>query len=266
MEKMCPECKAPFTCPTPRPQGGGRHGDYCSSDCHKKAWSRRKVLRKRSWTEKEFQKQLQRQGYACLLCLMPFEARAPSIDHSHTTGKVRGLLCNQCNTALGMAKESPETLRRMIAYLEYDLTAFRIYLAGTLANPRIPLLGNRLRAEGFDVMDEWWTPGPQADEHWQEYEGIRGRTYKDALQGRAATNIYLFDRAYLDLADAIVVVLPAGKSAMIEMGYAVGRGKQVCFFLDEEPKRYDIMPRFADMAIKSEDELVSVLRSFADAE
>ena len=39
------------------------------------------------------------------------------VDHCHTTGKVRGLLCTQCNTALGMAKDDIQTLKNMIKYL-----------------------------------------------------------------------------------------------------------------------------------------------------
>lgn len=41
-----------------------------------------------------------------------------AIDHCHTTGKVRGLLCKDCNTALGIVEESPERLRALIAYIE----------------------------------------------------------------------------------------------------------------------------------------------------
>lgn len=39
------------------------------------------------------------------------------VDHCHTTNKVRGLLCSQCNVMLGMAKDSIENLRRAIEYL-----------------------------------------------------------------------------------------------------------------------------------------------------
>lgn len=39
-------------------------------------------------------------------------------DHCHASGRFRGWLCNNCNTALGLAKDSPAILRKMAAYLE----------------------------------------------------------------------------------------------------------------------------------------------------
>jgi hypothetical protein len=40
------------------------------------------------------------------------------IDHDHKTGKIRGVLCTNCNTAIGLAKDSPDRLRLIIQYLE----------------------------------------------------------------------------------------------------------------------------------------------------
>lgn len=41
-----------------------------------------------------------------------------TVDHDHKTGKVRGVVCHPCNTALGMADDSPERLRALADYLE----------------------------------------------------------------------------------------------------------------------------------------------------
>lgn len=58
----------------------------------------------------------------CLLCLGAFEPgwgkTGPSIDHCHKSGKVRGLLCHACNTALGKLQDSQEILARAIEYLK----------------------------------------------------------------------------------------------------------------------------------------------------
>lgn len=40
-----------------------------------------------------------------------------SYDHDHATGEFRGWLCHTCNVALGMAKDDPELLEKMAAYL-----------------------------------------------------------------------------------------------------------------------------------------------------
>ena len=40
------------------------------------------------------------------------------VDHDHKTGKVRGILCNNCNTGLGMLQDNPKLLLRAISYLK----------------------------------------------------------------------------------------------------------------------------------------------------
>lgn len=41
-----------------------------------------------------------------------------SVDHCHTTGKVRGLLCDNCNKSLGLLKDSIEIVSNMLIYLQ----------------------------------------------------------------------------------------------------------------------------------------------------
>jgi hypothetical protein len=53
------------------------------------------------------------QGGCCLICKLPGKL---VVDHDHENGEVRGLLCNPCNTALGLLKEDTA---RMLAMRDY---------------------------------------------------------------------------------------------------------------------------------------------------
>lgn len=68
---------------------------------------------------------LEAQSGVCLVCGQPETAvgrggglRTLCVDHDHVTGAIRGLLCRNCNVALGIVHDSIPTLRSMIAYLE----------------------------------------------------------------------------------------------------------------------------------------------------
>lgn len=59
------------------------------------------------------------QGYRCAICETIFlSTKDAHVDHSHTTGKVRQILCSSCNLGIGKFKESKETLQKAIEYLE----------------------------------------------------------------------------------------------------------------------------------------------------
>jgi len=61
------------------------------------------------------------QGGRCASCLvrLEFYDKDTHLDHCHSTGQVRGLLCCCCKQAAGFAGDSPDTLRRLAAYLEH---------------------------------------------------------------------------------------------------------------------------------------------------
>jgi hypothetical protein len=68
-------------------------------------------------TVEEYDEMVVDQGGKCKICLNPPVDRCLSVDHDHVTGKVRGLLCSNCNSMLGYAKDNPVLLRRGIDYL-----------------------------------------------------------------------------------------------------------------------------------------------------
>jgi hypothetical protein len=121
-----------------------------------------------------------------------------------------------------------------------------IYLVGSLRNPEIPKYADMLRREGHEVFDDWFAAGPIADDSWQEYEKTKGVHYDEALKSWAAQHVFEFDKHHLNRCDAVVLVMPAGKSGHLELGYAVGIGKKAYVLFDREPDRWDVMYAFAN--------------------
>ena len=135
-----------------------------------------------------------------------------------------------------------------------------IYLIGSLRNPQVPQLANRLREHGFDVFDDWYAAGPEADDKWRDYEKERGHSYLEALEGEAAKNVFRFDKNHLENADTVVLILPAGKSGHLELGWSLGQGKKGYILLDS-PDRWDVMYQFATEVFDSEDDLIVRLKN-----
>lgn len=62
---------------------------------------------------------LNNQDGACAICRKAdWNGRGPNIDHDHTTGKIRGLLCGHCNSALGLIKDDLNIAQAMVDYLK----------------------------------------------------------------------------------------------------------------------------------------------------
>lgn len=89
----------------------------------KKHWDKNapKREKRRYWryglTTDQYESLLKKQDGKCAICL---GKDARNIDHCHSTGKVRGLLCGNCNLALGLLKDNRDVLLRAISYLCTD--------------------------------------------------------------------------------------------------------------------------------------------------
>lgn len=123
-----------------------------------------------------------------------------------------------------------------------------IYIIGSLRNPGIPELANTLESKlGCEAFCSWFSPGPRADDHWKEYAVARGWSYKQALQEYAATHVFEFDKYHIDRADIGVLVMPAGKSGHLELGYMIGQGKPCFYLMEEDTERWDVMLQFCNL-------------------
>jgi len=137
----------------------------------------------------------------------------------------------------------------------------KLYLMGSLRNPKVSELAAKIRTIGYDVFDDWMAAGPVADDCWRDYERQRGRQYKAALEGHAANHVFSHDKHHLDTSDVGVLFLPAGKSAHLELGYFLGCGKPGFIYMEEEPERYDVMYKFATGIFFSDTELLEALKT-----
>lgn len=78
--------------------------------------SRRQSLRRKyGITLEEFYNKVESQGGCCLICGV--YGKKLMVDHDHKTGRIRGIICHNCNMVIGHGKESVEILQKVIKYL-----------------------------------------------------------------------------------------------------------------------------------------------------
>jgi len=75
---------------------------------------------------KEYERLYVEQYGLCAICHQPAAKEKPFlvVDHDHETGNVRGLLCNNCNMAIGLMRDNADTLRSAVRYLQASRTAY----------------------------------------------------------------------------------------------------------------------------------------------
>lgn len=122
--KLCSKCKQ-----NPRVVGKGKtRGSYC-----KQCWSDRsntwnkenrdrvrdRTLRSKfGITLEQYNTMLTAQGGVCAICrTLNKDRKNLAVDHDHRTGKVRSLLCGNCNRGLGNFQDCPAILQRAMDYL-----------------------------------------------------------------------------------------------------------------------------------------------------
>lgn len=111
---------------------------YCNRKCKDKANSiknrlknperearyiRKYVCKRYGVTEQQYNDMLVYQNDKCAICHIhySFFNKKLSIDHNHNNGIVRGLLCNNCNIAIGLLNDDVDRLKSAINYLNNSL-------------------------------------------------------------------------------------------------------------------------------------------------
>jgi nucleoside 2-deoxyribosyltransferase len=136
-----------------------------------------------------------------------------------------------------------------------------IYIIGALKNWDVVTLANELEALGFEAFADWITPGPEADAYLLKYAKLRGWSYKRALASHAARHVFEFDKFHIDRSDIVIMLMPAGRSGHLELGYARGCGKPGYILFDKEPERLDIMYLFATDVFFNKADLIETLKT-----
>jgi hypothetical protein len=104
----------------------------------KTAVRERHLVRKYGVSLAGYEAMLRAQDGKCAICQAPEAEQFKGVfhvDHCHSTGRVRGLLCRGCNHILGTVKDNPETLQRAVNYLIVPQVAAEVIGAYLDARP-----------------------------------------------------------------------------------------------------------------------------------
>jgi len=133
--KQCTVCGIPkpleaFTKDKQRKDGLYSQCKECKQNSGRKAYKGNpetflQLQRKHNYgiAAEQYQALYEQQGGVCASCRHPEirmykgKVRNLAVEHCHTTGRVRGLLCHDCNTALGLLREDPERIKALLRYI-----------------------------------------------------------------------------------------------------------------------------------------------------
>ena len=98
---------------------------YCTPECAEAGYDNAYYKRTYRITKRDFDSMWVKQGGKCALCygdgflMRAHHRKKLVVDHCHKTGKVRALLCHNCNRALGLFHDNPAVLNRAAMYVEF---------------------------------------------------------------------------------------------------------------------------------------------------
>jgi len=130
----------------------------------------------------------------------------------------------------------------------------KIYLASSWKNKESVLeMAVLLREEGHEV-DAFCDEENRVSFNWSELTGIMNKEgldlteldAKDMINHWRVQEAFKEDKKFLDWADVVIMLMPCGRSAHLEAGYAVGCGKKLYIVGGFEKGEFDVMYGFAD--------------------
>jgi hypothetical protein len=157
------------------------------------------------------------------------------------------------NVSAGLGDCSMDTLRSL-----------NVYVASSWRNTRQPEVVAALRRAGHSVYD-FRNPGEgehgfawaRVDPAWQQWTPSQ---FRDALRHPVARRGFALDMRALAAADVTVLVLPCGRSAHLELGYAAAAGQRTFVLCDSTLDEPDLMYGMATNVCLSISELLEALQ------
>lgn len=142
-----------------------------------------------------------------------------------------------------------------------------IYVASSWRNPAQPGVVTMLRHAGHEVYDFRHPPHGRGgfawsaiDPDWQQWTAAQ---YRDALETDIAEDGYRSDMDGMEWADVCILLLPCGRSAHLEAGWFVGKGKPV-YVLTREGEEPELMAKMCTKVCVNWSELLEALAGLDD--
>lgn len=140
----------------------------------------------------------------------------------------------------------------------------RIYVASSWRNPHQHIVVEALRDASHQVYD-FKNPSPgnhgfswnEIDPNWKNWSASE---YVDALDHPIAKRGYHSDFSKMEWADTFVLVLPCGRSAHLELGWACGKGKET-LILTSDGEEPELMAKMCDHICVSLQQVMEILSS-----
>ena len=143
----------------------------------------------------------------------------------------------------------------------------RIYVASSWRNPNQPKVVAALRTAGHEVYD-FRNPGSTAGFAWSEvdpeWQSWSIEEYREKLNHDRAVEGFAADFDAMDWADTFVLVLPCGRSAHLELGWATGWSKPSAILLSQDQFEPELMYRLVDFLAVNPAELLVWLDGLDD--
>lgn len=141
----------------------------------------------------------------------------------------------------------------------------KIYVASSWRNLKQPAVVEDLRKAGHEVYD-FHNPAPgdhgfswrELDPDWMNWTIHQ---YVHNVHQPVADRGFKFDRDALNWCDTCVLVLPCGRSAHLEAGYAAGQGKRTIVMLDQDKFEPELMYRLGHGFVTNIHELLCSLQA-----